>query len=150
MEGYATTCFPLTNETLATDSRDTYFLYLMANPTTSHDLHKIRGWHFLGGNVCVFVVSGHKAWLCAMSLYSNSVRAVHDSVIPGRNFAVCTRLYVTSVSQFFAFDHKPSLKMSFTSYQNSPVPVNNEDFSLKEKSESLPMLNYVCLKCYCK
>lgn len=43
MEGYATTCFPLTNETLATDSRDTYFLYLMANPTTSHDLHKIRG-----------------------------------------------------------------------------------------------------------
>lgn len=105
---------------------------------------------FWGGNVCVFVVSGHKAWLCAMSLYSNSVRAVHDSVIPGRNFAVCTRLYVTSVSQFFAFDHKPSLKMSFTSYQNSPVPVNNEDFSLKEKSESLPRLNYVCLKCYCK
>lgn len=45
-----------------------------------------------------------------------------------------------SVSRFFAFDHKPSLKMSFTSYQNSPVPVNNEDFSLKEKSKSLPRL----------
>lgn len=96
------------------------------------------------------VVSDHKAWLCATSLYSNSVRAVHDSVISGRNFAVCTHLYVTSVSRFFAFDHKPSLKMSFTSYQNSPVPVNNEDFSLKEKSKSLPRLNYVCLKCYFK
>lgn len=27
MEGYAAMCLPLTNETLATDSRDTYFLW---------------------------------------------------------------------------------------------------------------------------
>lgn len=98
-----------------------------------------KGLTFLGGNLCVSVVSDHKAWLCATSLYSDSVRTVHDSVIPGRNSTVCTRLYVVCLS-IFAFDHKPSLKMSFTSYQNSPVPVNNEDFSLKEKSKSLPRL----------
>lgn len=34
MEGYAAMCLPLTNETLATDSRDTYFLCLTAIPTT--------------------------------------------------------------------------------------------------------------------
>lgn len=59
-----------------------------------------KGLTFLGGNLCVSLVSDHKAWLCATSLYSDSVRTVHDSVIPGRNSTVCTRLYVVCLSIF--------------------------------------------------